>query len=181
MDRNEINKMIEEYYGDIQNMCSSIYRKYKLTNYVEFDDFQQKAILRILKYMKNYDNKKCKPTSYMYFIIKGCAHHQIDYYMKGEESTKDIKNPLSIDKNFNEELTFADMLEYIEEGFNNLEDVENIKKIYDLIDKEEDKQIIYLFVQGYNFKEISEIVGLKYNIVRQRKSRICKKLRLALS
>lgn len=181
MDRNEVNKLIEEYYSDIEKMTSSIYGKYRLEKFIEFEDFQQKAILRVLKYMKNYDSTKCKPTSYMYFIIKGCAHHQIDYYMKGEETTKDIKNPLSIDKNFNEELTFADMLEYEETGFNTLEDNENVKKIYDLIEKEEDKKIIYLFVNGYNFKEISEIVGLKYNIVRQRKSRICKKLRLALS
>ena len=61
-------------------------------------------------------------------------------------------------------------------------ETETIKEIFDLIENEEDRKIIYyIYWLGYNSNEISKILGINRATIRKRHSRIIKKLKKYLT
>ena len=64
----------------------------------------------------------------------------------------------------------------------NAMETETIKEIFDLIENEEDRKIIYyIYWLGYNSNEISKILGINRATIRKRHSRIIKKLKKYLT
>jgi len=107
-----------------------------------------------------------------------------------------IKNPTSwiykscenlAKRRFNDEVA-SDLIDD-ESSFPNLSDADNLveeisnrdelNKIFSVIDDPITKQIFYLFyVEGYNLREVSEILGMKRSTVKQKHTRTIRKLKV---
>lgn len=179
----EVNKLVEDNFKDIEKTISYIYRRYQLGGLLSYEEFYQKSFLRVLKYMKTYNKEKCSPTTYLYSIIQSGGTHEVSYYKQGLDITQKIKKPTSIEtpiaEREGESVTLGDTLGYEEEGFKEVELSETMEYVLSKLKHEKDRDIIRLSAKGYNMTEIAEMLDMKYSTCRAQKSKILKKLRLA--
>ena len=152
-DRNSFLKIYDYYFPRI---VLHIRRKYPRASAedIAHDFFVNLYNIKILRYVHN-------PTSWIY---AACDNLVKKYFSKVDMI--DINQCQIIDNR-----TILDQIEI----------TENMKKIFDVLEDSTSKRIFYLYYwEGYNLREISEILELKKSTIKQKHARGIKKLKIFL-
>lgn len=123
------------------------------------EDVAQEFFINLITQDKDY-NYVNSPTSWVYACCENIAKRKIVYDSRYSLCGDDIDGGIKS----------VNLLKQIDSS----DEVERLLSIFD----DETKQIIYLvYWEGYNLKEVSEILGKSYTAVRKRYSRAMKKMK----
>lgn len=160
--------MHKEFLKEYEKYKDKIYNHfyYRVSFNVEVsEDLTSETFFKAYKNFKKYD-KKFAFSTWIYSIASNVL---IDYFRK---SGRDV--------NFSEEFEFSDKNDFVEEKMEEIDDnidFEIIKKEIDLLPESQKSCIIYKFIDGLEYNEISFLVDKKQDTVRQIISRALKKIK----
>ena len=164
-------EFVEKYYKDIKNACC---KYYKITNYyIDFDDFFQDVLTRMLSNKEYDENLNVKPFTFICCVVK---NHALQIKLKFQTKKRQIEHGklLSIDY-INDDDGFKESNLAIYEEDNTVFITNDIiKKIKEKLSP---KQLIYFdyMLQEYKPREVAEITGDSGNNARKQYEFIRKK------
>ena len=159
------SKKLEKFQKVIKDNRGILYKVINIycKNIEDRKDLEQEILIQLWKSLSNY-NKNYKISTWVYKIAMNVS---ISFYRKNK--VRNLATHLSIDSIFIEK-----EYKFQSDEFKEKRDILNI-----FINKlnEFDKAIIILYLEEYNYKEISDIVGISETNVGTKINRIKNKLK----
>lgn len=157
------------YFYTVDSFYRYLKNSYSLKE-SEIDDIISTTYFKIRKWIDNY-----KSNNFTWWIRTILRNTTIDFFKKSKEINFWEINSIGEEKNY-----FEDNLESEDKILENIEKDFEIQEIEKMIEKltTEEKEIIYMkFIEEKSYKEISQIIWIKYDNIRKKISRTIKKLK----
>lgn len=148
------------------------FRHMYISSKLDKDDFESLAHYELVKAFKDYDVKQSNIFTYATNILQRKAKTELTFYHR-EKRIINIESE-SISKIVDEEsqTTIEDMLIDTEKVYEDFENSLIFKEILRSLKNKKEREIISLSMQGYDDKNISEIVGVTITVINQLRARL---------
>lgn len=170
------NELLSRYKIHTRRLAGELYRKFSFLYQVEYDDILCIVTANIFIAVNNF--KHGMRNFYKYW--RSTATNEVYSYV-GQFSSLEVEcRSLYSGSNNGEEKNYHRMMRQNESSLmDNYPLINDIARIIEKDNdnyKEIDKQIFFLFVEGYTYYEIAVFLGIKYNAVRRRMNKIKDKI-----
>lgn len=167
---NEKNEFYTRMFPKVRGLCYNFFR-----NDHDAEDAAQDSFIRFFNGLKQFDESRSKPETYLYRITSNCCKNIL-------RERRTIKREAEfIPKDFDVSYKYINKLTTIPNQLKDLIDKETAETINQLIDKysgKYSKQFKEISLSGASYKEILAKSNLKFNTLGTRLQRIRNKIRM---
>ena len=169
-------ELLNRYKCHTRKLAGELYRKFKFLYQVEYEDIH--CIVTSCLFISINSFKKGMKNFYKYW--KSCAIREVYDYVGQFSSLEGDKASIFPTSSNGEERNYFRVLKQNESSL--IENYSIISDIAQVIEKDNtnfdvmDKEVFYLFLEGYSLYEIALTLNMKYSTVRRRISKIKKKI-----